>query len=246
MIFSPITLKRWQKFKANRRSYYSLIFLISLLIVSPFIELIANDTPLIVTFQGKIFFPTLEFVADSQLGGELPITCQFKDENVKKRILNSGGWMVWPLIPHSYNSVDRYSYEAAPSAPSTRHLLGTDDQGRDVLARLLYGLRLSCLFGIILAAISIVIASTIGAIQGYFGGRVDLYIQRLSEIWSGLPVMYLIVLLSSVITPGFWGILLIMSLFSWTGLANLVRAEFLRTRNLEYVRAAELLGVPSP
>ncbi len=154
--------------------------------------------------------------------------------------------MIWPPIPHSYNSVDRYSYVAAPSPPSATHLLGTDDQGRDVLARLLYGMRLSCLFGIILATISIAIASIVGAIQGYFGGRIDLYMQRMTEIWSSLPSLYVCVLLSSFITPGFWGILLIVSLLSWTGLANLVRAEFLRTRNLEYVRTAELLGVSTP
>ncbi|PHX45353.1 ABC transporter permease [Pseudomonas sp. NZIPFR-PS5] len=230
-------------FKANRRGWWSLWLFVAMLIICLCGELIANDKPLIVRYQGELYFPALHQYLETDFGGELPFEPDYSSDYVRKLIVDKGGWMLFAPIPFSYDTVNYELREPSPSPPSARNWLGTDDQARDVMARVLFGTRVSILFALALTAISTLIGVFAGAIQGYYGGLADLIGQRLQEVWSGLPVLYLLIILSGFVEPDFWWLLGIMSLFSWLALVDVVRAEFLRGRNLEYVKAARALGL---
>jgi microcin C transport system permease protein len=239
---SPIGKRRLENFRANRRGYWSLWIFLAIFTLSLFAEFIANDKPLLVRYEGKFFTPVFFSYPESEFGGIFDTEANYKDPSVKA-LIEEKGWLVWPPIPFSYDTPNEELDVPVPSPPTLVNWLGTDDQGRDVTARLIYGFRISVLFGLCLTAISTVVGVAAGAVQGYFGGRMDLYLQRFIEIWSGLPVLYLLIILSSVVEPNFVLLLGLMLLFSWMGLVGIVRAEFLRARNFDYVRAARALGV---
>lgn len=244
MTFSPLTQRRIAQFKANRRGYWSLWIFGVLFFIIIFAEFLANDKPLLVSYEGKWYTPIFHTYPETQWGGQFQTATNYRDAYVKK-LIEKKGWMIFPPIPFHISTVNFNLSVPAPSPPSLDNWLGTDDQGRDVLARLIYGFRVSIFFGLILTFFSTIIGVCAGAIQGYFGGRLDLICQRIIEIWSGLPILYLLIILSSIIEPNFWLLLGIMLLFSWMSLVAVVRAEFFRTRSLDYVRAAEALGVPT-
>lgn len=241
---SPLAQRRWQIFRHNRRAYISLWLFSLVFILSLGAELIANDKPLLVSYQSEWYTPLWHEYPETTFGGEFSSEADYRDPYVAD-LIKADGWMLWPPIRFSYNTINYNLDQPAPSPPGATNWLGTDDQGRDVLARVIYGLRLSILFALILTLGSSVLGVTVGAIQGFYGGKIDLCGQRLIEIWSGLPILFLLIILSSLVTPDFWWILGIMLLFSWTALVDVVRAEFLRARNLEYVRAARALGLPN-
>jgi len=256
---SPINRRRLDNFKSNRRGYWSFWIFITLFILSLFAEFIANDRPIIASYKGEILFPVVKNYPEEKFGGFLAET-DYRDPEIAREI-EANGWMIWPPIRFSYRTHQRDLPTPAPSAPTwwlsdaqcqsvaqncraiEWNWLGTDDQGRDVVARLIYGFRISILFGLILAGVSSMIGIAAGAVQGYFGGLTDLISQRFIEIWSSLPHLYLLIIVSSIITPGFFVLLGILLLFSWVSLVHVVRAEFLRARNFEYVNAARALGL---
>ncbi|TYT74392.1 ABC transporter permease [Desulfobotulus mexicanus] len=236
------TRRRWERFLANRKGLISLILFIILFFVSLFAEFIANDRPLMIRYQGETYFPVLKDYNETVFGGDFATLCDYRDPYIRENV-DAHGFMIWPPIRFSYNTIRMDLPEPAPSRPDRTNLLGTDDQGRDVLARVIYGYRVSVLFGLCLAFGGAVIGTFAGALQGYYGGKVDLIGQRFMEIWSGLPVLYLIMILSSVVTPSFFWLLGLMLLFGWMSLVGVVRAEFLRGRNLGYVKAARVMGM---
>jgi microcin C transport system permease protein len=241
---TPVTRRRIENFKANRRGFWSLWVFLALFLTSLFAEFIANDRPLLVSYEGSLYVPVLHNYPETTFGGFLPSATDYRDPAVRL-LIGEKGWAVWPLIPFSYRTITD-APGPFPAAPSRIDWLGTDDQGRDVLARLIYGFRISVLFGLTLTLFSSLIGVAAGAVQGYFGGAVDLGFQRFIEIWEGLPVLYLLIILATIVEPNFWWLLGLMLLFSWTGLVGVVRAEFLRARNFDYVRAARALGVSDP
>ncbi|TCU66083.1 microcin C transport system permease protein [Bradyrhizobium sp. R2.2-H] len=266
---SPLNRRRWQNFKANRRGYWSFWLFIGLFVVSLFAELIANDRPFLIKFDGRLYWPAFVTYSETTFGGDFETAADYRDPYLQKLIKDKNGTIIWPLIRYSYDTHNLDLPTPAPSPPtwmltekqcqpvvekkglkSCRDLeynwLGTDDQGRDVVARLIYGFRISVLFGLCLTIVSSVIGIAAGAVQGYFGGRVDLIFQRFIEIWTAIPSLYLLLILSSVLVPGFFVLLGILLLFSWVSLVGLVRAEFLRGRNFEYIQAARALGVSNP
>jgi microcin C transport system permease protein len=245
MHLSPLTRRRYAQFKANRRGYYSLWIFLFLFVTTLFSEFIANDKPLIVKHDDHYYFPIFKEYPETTFGGEFETETSYRDPFVQK-LITSKGWMLFPLIPYSYNTVNYNLPVPAPAPPSRENWLGTDDQGRDVLARLMYGFRISVLFGLTLTLFSSLIGVTAGAVQGYFGGLTDLLFQRFIEIWSGMPVLYLLIILASLVQPNFWWLLSLMLMFSWMSLVGVVRAEFLRARNLDYVKAARALGLSTP
>lgn len=241
---SPINQRRLENFRANKRGFWSLWIFLALFFLSLFAEFIANDSPLLVEYKNEYYFPLVTDYPETVFGGEFESPTDYKDPYVQELIEQDGaGWIVWPPIHYSYRTINYELPEPAPSAPTTENLLGTDDQARDVLARVIYGFRISVLFALVLTLASSVIGVIAGAVQGYYGGKVDLIFQRFIEIWSGLPVLFLLIILASIVEPNFWWLLGIMLLFSWMALVDVVRAEFLRGRNLEYVRAARALGL---
>ncbi|MDX1594128.1 MAG: ABC transporter permease [Gammaproteobacteria bacterium] len=242
MTLSPLNRRRLANFRANRRGWWSLWIFLVLFVASLFAEFIANDRPILVYYDGELFVPVLETYPETAFGGFLPTEAEYKDPEVREMI-EAQGWILWPLIPFKYDSINYALTVPAPAPPSPANWLGTDDQGRDVVARLIYGFRISVLFGLTLTLFSSVIGVVAGAVQGYFGGWTDLLFQRFIEIWSGLPQLYLLIILASVVEPNFWWLLGLMLLFSWMALVGVVRAEFLRARNFDYVRAARALGV---
>jgi microcin C transport system permease protein len=239
---TPLNRRRLENFQANRRGYYSLWIFGVLFVVTLFAEVVANDKPLLVSFKGEWLFPVLQVYPETLFGGEFETEADYRDPFVQD-LITEQGWMVWPLIPFSYTTINYDLPAPAPSPPTANNWLGTDDQGRDVLARIIYGFRISVLFGLLLTLASSVIGVIAGAAQGFFGGKLDLLGQRFIEIWQGLPVLYILIISASIIQPGFFTLLILMTLFSWTALVGVVRAEFLRARNFEYVRAARALGV---
>jgi len=266
---SPLNQRRWRNFKANRRGYWSFWLFSILFVISLFAELIANDRPLLVKYDGKLYWPFVASYSETTFGGDFETAADYRDPYLQKLIADKDGWMIWPLVRYSYDTHNLDLPTPAPSKPTwllteqecqpvaqrkgvqgcrdlEQNWLGTDDQGRDVLARLIYGFRVSVLFGLALTVVSSVVGVAAGAIQGYFGGWVDLTFQRLIEIWTAIPSLYLLLILSSVLVPGFFVLLGILMLFSWVSLVGLVRAEFLRARNFEYVQAARALGVSNP
>ena len=230
------------KFSQNKRAYYALILFGLLFFLSLFSELISNDKPLIMRYKGEFYFPIFKTYTDQNFGGDFPTSADYKDPLIAENI-EKNGWAVFPIIPFSYNTVDYNLDEPMPSSPSKKHWLGTDDEGRDVLARILYGIRLSVIFAFLLTFFSSVIGIFTGAIQGYFGGKTDILMQRFLEIWDSMPQLFVLIIVASIFEPTFLSLLIIMLLFSWTGLVGVVRAEFLRTRNFEFVKAAKALGV---
>lgn len=229
-------------FKKNKRAYIAFILFAAIFILSLFSEFIANDKPLIVKYKNKFYFPIFTSYTDEFFGGDFPTPVDFKDEFIVSNI-NKNGWMIMPLIPFSYNTVDYDINSPAPTKPDKVYWLGTDDEGRDIVARVLYGVRLSVVFASVLTFLSSIIGIFTGAIQGYFGGIIDIVMQRFIEIWESLPQLFILIIIASVFMPTFWSLLIILMLFSWTSLTSMVRAEFLRTRNFEYVKAAKALGV---
>ena len=239
---TPLTRRRLQNFRANRRGFWSAWLFLLLFGLSMFAEFLANDRPLLVRFDKHFYFPVFADYTETDFGGDLPIPADYRDPSLAKRI-EQGGFIIWPPIPFADDTINYNLPSPAPAPPDRVNWLGTDDQGRDVLARLIYGFRISVLFGLTLTIFSSIIGVAAGAIQGYYGGWVDISFQRFMEVWAGLPVLYLLIILSSIIAPNFWWLLIIMLLFSWMSLVDLVRAEFLRARNFDYVRAARALGV---
>ncbi|GGX78470.1 ABC transporter permease [Litchfieldella qijiaojingensis] len=241
---SPISRRRLSVFRHNRRAWVSLWIFMALFCVSLAAELIANDKPIVMRYDGQWYVPLLVDYPETEFGGFLPTGTDYHDPFIIEQV-EENGWALWPPIPFSYQTLDMQMRRPSPAPPDARHWLGTDDQGRDVLARVIYGFRLSVFFALVLTGGSLVLGVVIGGVQGYFGGKTDLVGQRLIEIWSGLPVLFLLIILASLVQPNLWWLLGIMLLFSWLGLVDVVRAEFLRARNLEYVRAAKALGLPS-
>src|SRR6184192_2251490 len=263
---SPLNRRRWQNFTSNRRGYWSFWIFMILFVVSLFAELIANDRPFLIKFDGGLYWPAFVSYSETTFGGDFETAADYRDSYLQKLIADKGGSIVWPLIRYSYDTHNLDLPTPAPSKPtwmlteqqcravvekkglkSCRDLeynwLGTDDQGRDVVARVIYGFRISVLFGLALTVISSIIGVSAGAVQGYFGGWTDLLFQRFIEIWTSIPSLYLLLIVSAVLPPGFWTLLGILLLFSWVSLVGLVRAEFLRGRNFEYIQAARGLGV---
>ncbi|MFN3613369.1 MAG: ABC transporter permease [Rubrimonas sp.] len=255
----PVQRRRLQNFRSNRRGFWSLRIFLVLFAISLFAEVIANDRPLLISYQGRWISPLLSFVSERDLGGFHATRADFRDPYVQCLVRTGGdddrcdadenaeaegreGWIVWPLIPFSYDTIN-YDVPRAPSPPDAVNWLGTDDQARDVLARVIYGFRLSVFFALIVTVVSSVIGVMAGAVQGFFGGWIDLFFQRVVEVWSNIPSLYIIMIVSSVIAPNFWVMVSIVALFSWTALVGVVRAEFLRARNFEYVMSARALGV---
>lgn len=237
-----VSKRRWMQFKQNKRGFYSLLIFVVFFFITLFAEFIANDKPLIIKYEDRYYFPVFMVYSETEFGGDFLTEAEYRDPYIKE-LINEKGWMIWPIIEFSFNTINYQLEKPAPSPPTLVNLLGTDDQGRDVLARLIYGFRVSVLFGLCLSISGSVIGVFVGGLQGYFGGKTDLIGQRLMEIWSGMPVLYLLIILSSFVQPGFFWLLFIMLLFSWMSLVDVVRAEFLRCRNLEYVLAAKALGV---
>jgi microcin C transport system permease protein len=273
MALSPLNQRRWRNFKANRRAYWSLMIFAVLFGLSLFAELLANDKPLLVNYRGEMHAPFLRFYSEKDFGGDFLTEANYRSTEVQCLIVTGGlldcfddpdgisagvadgsfdtatdgfykGWMIWAPIPYSYNSINDLGGKAAPSAPDAKHWLGTDDASRDVAARVIYGFRLSVAFALMVSALTSAIGIAAGAVQGYFGGRVDLIFQRFLEIWGGIPMLYVIIIIFAVWDRSFWLLVAIMVAFGWTSLIGVVRAEFLRARNFEYVRAARALGVP--
>ena len=266
LAISPLNRRRWLNFKANRRGYVAFWIFMVLFVISLFAEFIANDKPFYVSFEGRSYFPAVITYPETAFGGDFETAADYRDPYLQKLIAEKGGFMLWPPIRYSYNTHNLDLPTPAPSKPTWLlteeqckavverkglsgcsdlefNWLGTDDQGRDVVARLIYGFRLSVLFGLALTIISSIVGVAAGAVQGYFGGWTDLLFQRFIEIWTSIPSLYLLLIISSVLVPGFFVLLGILLLFSWVSLVGLVRAEFLRGRNFEYIQAARALGV---
>ncbi len=268
MRLSPLNARRWRNFKANRRALVSLWIFLALFVASLLAEVIANDKPILVSYRGEFYMPAYRFYSEKTFGGDFGTEAVYRDDEVKCLIETGGreecwddpqavrdeaktgtvsgeaierGWMIWPPIPYHYRTINNVG--AAPSAPDAAHWLGTDDTARDVLARVIYGFRTSILFTLIVTSVASVLGIAAGAVQGYFGGRTDLIFQRLLEIWGSTPSLYVIIILFAILGRSFWLLVLVSILFGWPALVGVVRAEFLRARNFEYVRAARALGV---
>ena len=239
---SPINRERFARFKANRRGYVSMWIFLALFGLSLFAEILANDLPLLIGHQGRLYFPLFKEYSETEFGGEFEMAADYRDPFVIE-LIGDQGWMLWPPIRYSFDTINYDLPTPAPSPPTRENLLGTDDRGRDVLARVIYGFRISVLFGLTLTILSSIAGVVVGAIQGYYGGIVDLLGQRFIEVWSSIPMLFLLIILASLVEPNFWWLLGIMLLFGWMGLSGLVRAEFLRGRNFEYVQAAKALGM---
>jgi len=239
---SPLTQRRWHNFKANKRGFYSLWIFLLLFIITLCAELIANDRPILVRFDGEFYAPIFERLPETAFGGEFPTETDYTDPVVQD-LINAKGWMIWPVVRYNHQTVAWDLPAAAPTPPDSKHWLGTDDQARDVVARLIYGFRISVLFGFCVTIVSAVVGITAGAFQGYYGGLLDLLAQRFIEIWSSMPQLYILIILASFVEPNFWWLLGVLLLFMWIGFVGVVRAEFLRARNLDFTRASRALGV---
>lgn len=235
--------RRWQRFRRNRRGYYCLILFIVFFLLSLFAEFLSNDKPFLVRYQGEYYFPIIRTYPETTFGGDFTTEADYLDPFFQELLSDPQDYALFPPNKYSYNTINLFIDGPVPSPPSKDNFLGTDDRGRDVLARLIYGFRLSVLFGISLTAVGTLVGIIAGAVQGYVGGRTDLFAQRFIEIWSSMPELYLLIIFSSVFSPSIFLLLMLLSLFSWMGLSDYVRAEFLRGRNLEYVTAAKALGV---
>ena len=236
--------RAWQRFRRHRRGYISLWIFGVLFGISLFAGLLSNDRPLLASYQGQWYTPLWHDYPETTFGGDFLAPTEWHDPFIQRQFAQDGNWALWPLNRYSFNTLNYYAELPNPAPPSAQNLLGTDDRGRDVLARLLYGFRLSVMFGLALTAIGTLLGIVMGALQGYFAGRVDITLQRLIEVWSAIPELYLLLILASMFEPSIWVLLVILSLFGWMGLSDYVRAEFLRNRQLEFVQAARALGLP--
>ena len=235
--------RSWLRFKANRRGYVSLWLFSILFSLSLVSEVLFNDKPLLINYQGEYYVPFLVLYPETTFGGDFETEADYADEFVREQITKNSNWAIDPPVRFSYDTINFISDAANPAEPSAHNLLGTDDRGRDVLARLVYGFRLSVLFAFALTALGVVIGIIMGAIQGYFSGKTDLFMQRIIEVWSSMPELYLLIIFASIFQPSIWLLLVLLSLFGWMGLSDYVRAEFLRGRNMDYVRAAKAMGL---
>lgn len=235
--------KRWLRFRHNRRGFYSLVIFLVLFGISLFAEVLSNDKPLLVHYQGEYYFPLLRMYPETIFGGDFETETDYRDPYIRSILTTDDNWIMYPPNPHSFNSINLELDRPVPSPPTAENFLGTDDRGRDVLARLLYGFRLSVLFGAALTLVGTLIGIVAGALQGYFGGRLDLFFQRFIELWGSMPELYLLIIFASIFKPSPLLLLLLLSMFGWMGLSDYVRAEFLKGRNMEYVKAAKALGV---
>ncbi len=242
MTLSPLTQRRLAQFRANKRGFWSLWIFLALFITALSSNFIANDKPLLIKFDGAYYIPAFKNYPETVFGGDFETEAEYRDPFVSE-LIEQKGWILWPPIRFSYDTINYNLTQPAPSPPDRTNIFGTDDQGRDVAARVLYGFRISVLFGLALTIISSIIGVASGAIQGYYGGKLDLVMQRIIEVWSSMPSLYILIIFSSIFIPGFWTLLAILLLFSWVNLVDVVRAEFLRARNFDYVRAAHALGV---
>ena len=238
------TARAWQRFRRHRRGYISLWIFGVLFGISLFAGVLSNDRPLLASYQGQWYTPLWHDYPETTFGGDFLAPTEWHDPFIQRQFAQDGNWALWPLNRYSFNTLNYYAELPNPAPPSAQNLLGTDDRGRDVLARLLYGFRLSVMFGLALTAIGTLLGIVMGALQGYFAGRVDITLQRLIEVWSAIPELYLLLILASMFEPSIWVLLVILSLFGWMGLSDYVRAEFLRNRQLEFVQAARALGLP--
>ncbi|MCD6733831.1 MAG: ABC transporter permease [Burkholderiaceae bacterium] len=237
--------RAWLRFRANRRGYWSLWIFALVFGVSLVAEVLSNDRPIVARYEGQLYCPLWRQYPETTFGGDFRTATDYLDPFIRQRLSQDGNWALYPPNPYRFDTINYFAPSPNPAPPSRQNLLGTDDQGRDVLARLLYGFRISVLFGMALTAVGMLFGIAAGALQGYFGGRVDLALQRLTEIWGSIPELYLLLILASIFEPSIWILLAILSLFSWMGLSDYVRAEFLRNRQLEYVTAARALGLSS-
>ena len=236
-------MNRWQRFKANRLGYTSLWIFLILFGLSVCAELIANDKPLVVRYQGQFYFPILQSQPETVFGGDFATPTDFLDPDIRRSITSKGNWAIYPPIPYSFETLNYFAKSPNPAAPSIDNWLGTDDRGRDVFARLVYGFRVSILFGLALTITGVALGVIAGAVQGYFAGRTDLLFQRFMEIWGSMPELYLLIIFASIFEPSILLLLVLLSLFGWMGLSDYVRADFLRNRNLDYVQASRALGL---
>ncbi len=240
---ATLARRRWHSFRRNRRGYWSLVIFLVLFTTSLFAEVLSNDKPLVIDYQGHLYFPLFRTYPETTFGGDFATETDYRDPYILKKLRSNGNWVVFPPNPYSYNTINLELNQPVPSPPTRENLLGTDDRGRDVLARLIYGFRLSVLFGLALTAIGTLLGIVAGAVQGYFGGRVDLFFQRFIEVWGAMPELYLLIIFASIFKPSILLLLILLSMFGWMGLSDYVRAEFLKGRNMEYVKAARALGV---
>jgi microcin C transport system permease protein len=238
-----VTNRRWRKFKKNRRGFYSLILFSILLLLSFFAEILSNDKPFLVKYEGAYYCPLLHTYPETVFGGDFETETDYRDPYILEKLTAEGNKVFFPLNPYSYNSINLEIDRPVPSPPSPENILGTDDRGRDVLARLIYGFRLSVFFGFALTLVGTLMGIIAGAVQGYFGGKTDLFFQRFIEIWGAMPELYLLIIFASIFKPSVLLLLILLSMFGWMGLSDYVRAEFLKGRNMEYVKAAKALGV---
>lgn len=243
MKLSPVWLQMGRRFRANRRAWYSLWLLVLALLLSCMAELVSNDRPLLVRYEGQWYLPLLNDYPETTFGGDFVTPTDYLDPFVRERLQQGDNWALYPLNQYRYDTINYFARSPNPAAPSTDNWLGTDDRGRDVLARLIYGFRVSLLFGLGLTAAGVLLGLLIGALQGYFGGWLDLGTQRLLEIWSSLPELYLLIIFASLFNPSIWLLFILLTAFGWMSLADYVRAEFLKNRSLDYVRAARAMGV---
>lgn len=235
--------RRWLRFKSNRRGYWSLIIFLVFFGLSLFAEALSNDKPLVLSYEGQYYFPLWNMYPETTFGGDFDTETNYRDPFILERLQSEGNWALFPPNPHSFNSINLNLDRPVPSPPDEVNYLGTDDRGRDVLARLIYGFRLSILFGLALTTVGTLLGILAGALQGYLGGRFDLLCQRFIEVWSAMPELYLLIIFASIFKPSMLLLLVLLSLFGWMGLSDYVRAEFLKGRNMEYVKAAKALGV---
>ncbi|WP_339615162.1 ABC transporter permease [uncultured Gilvimarinus sp.] len=242
MNLSPINRERWHRFKNNRRGYYSLWIFLALFGASLLADVLANNVPLIIQHEGEWYFPVVKEYSELDFGGDFDVAADYRDDYIAE-LINDSGWMLWPPIRFDYRAINYNLPTPAPSPPSVENWLGTDDLGRDILARLIYGFRISVIFGLFLTLATSVVGIAVGAIQGFYGGKVDLVGQRFLEVWSSVPTLFVLIIIASMVPPSFWILLTILLLFGWMSLVGVVRAEFLRARNFEYVLAARSMGV---
>ncbi|MEO8203656.1 MAG: ABC transporter permease [Betaproteobacteria bacterium] len=234
--------RAWRRFRANRLGYYSLLIFLVLFVLSLFAEVLSNDKPLVVRYEGHWYFPLVQTLPETTFGGDFPSPTDYLDPLIRQNLAKPGNFSVYPPNPYHYSTLNYFSTQPNPARPDAQNILGTDDTGRDLLARLVYGFRISVLFALIVSAIGAVVGVLVGAIQGYFAGWTDIVMERFNEMWSSMPTLYMLIILSSMFAPSFWLLVLLLSVFGWLGIAAYVRAEFLKNRTLDYVRAARALG----
>ena len=235
--------RAWQRFKRNRLGYWSLVLFCALVVLSLFAELLSNDRPLVVRYEGKTYFPMVQELPETTFGGDFEAATDYLDPYIRERITRGDNWAIYAPNPYGPKTLNYFAKEPNPSKPTADNWLGTDDRGRDLLAQLIYGFRVSVLFALALTAIGTLLGIATGAIQGFFGGRTDLAFQRFIEIWGSMPELYLLIIFSAVLSPSIGLLLVLLSLFGWMGLSDYVRAEFLRNRQMDYVRAARAMGL---